>query len=349
MAGGPASGTSDWTLARLFLESERGANRGGTSPCAVALVLIATLLAAPGCCCIPELTFEPQYHNPFPQLHRVAILPFFNLSDDPHVDSRAVAEAYFIELQQIPGFEVMPVGVVEAKLRESNIVLDEQTDFQQLAQQLGVDVLIRGAVTEYSPYYPPRIGLAVDWFAANPGFHPIPPGYGLPWGTPEEEFIPSALVHEAEFALAREQLKTQTPAASAQPGIEPPLAPGDSSSPAEAAYAGEGGLPLDWPNPRGFIPPPPQPARPPLVAQPEAIITHTRLYDGHSDELTERLAHYYYFRDDARFGGWQAYLQRPEDFLRFCCHLHVTETLAARGGAGESRVVWQWPLSRYSP
>ena len=44
-----------------------------------------------------------------------------------------------------------------------------------------------------------------------PSFHPIPPGYGLPWGRAEEEFIPSTLVREAEFALAREQLKTQTP------------------------------------------------------------------------------------------------------------------------------------------
>ena len=24
-------------------------------------------------------------------------------------------------------------------------------------------------------------------FTANPGFHEIPPGYGLPWGTPAEE------------------------------------------------------------------------------------------------------------------------------------------------------------------
>ena len=64
-----------------------------------------------------------------------------------------------------------------------------------------------------SPYYPPRMGLAVDWYAANPSFHPIPAGYGLPWGRAEEEFIPSTLVQEAEFALAREQLKTQTPEA----------------------------------------------------------------------------------------------------------------------------------------
>ena len=36
-------------------------------------------------------------------------------------------------------------------------------------------------------------------------------GYGLPWGTEEEENIPAPLLFEAEMALAKEQLKSQTP------------------------------------------------------------------------------------------------------------------------------------------
>ncbi len=73
----------------------------------------------------------------------------------------------------------------------------------------------------------------------------------------------------------------------------------------------------------------------------------TRVYHGNDSDFTTRLANYYYFRDDARFGGWQSYLQRSEDFIRFCCHLHITELLAARGGAGKTRVVWRWPIGRY--
>ena len=106
-------------------------------------------------------------------------------------------------------------------------------------------------------------------------------------------------------------------------------------------------LPAAWPDPRGFVPPPPSPQRPPLRPQHEPIITHTRIYHGEDAEFTQRLSTYFYFRDDARFGGWQSYLQRPDDFIRFCCHMHLTETLAARGGAGESRVVWRWPIGRY--
>ena len=70
-------------------------------------------------------------------------------------------------------------------------------------------------------------------------------------------------------------------------------------------------------------------------------MTHTRIYRGNDSEFTEALASYYHFRDDARFGGWQNYLQRSDDFIRFCCHMHISEMLSARGGAGETRVVWQ--------
>jgi len=327
-----------------------------------------------GCALWPDRIVEPQFHNPFPQLHRVAVLPFYNQSAEPTVDGDRVALAYYNELQLIPGFEVMPVGVAKQLLAASTSATGIEprsgSDFQRLAEQMGVDAVIVGSITEYSPYYPPRLGLAVDWYAANPGFHPIPAGYGLPWGRAEEEFIPGALVREAEFNLAREQLKTQTPEVPPRevPGqvaptsgqspaarladaesLSQPLPPADALDgklPGSAAMAAPG-LPADWPDPRGFIPLPPAQHPPSLRPQHAPIITHTRMFNGHDAKFTERLATFYYLRDDARFGGWPAYLERPEDFVRFCCYLHLTETLAARGGAGDTRVLWRWPIGRY--
>ncbi|MFO7908353.1 MAG: hypothetical protein ACQESR_05525 [Planctomycetota bacterium] len=320
-----------------------------------------------GCAPLPIVKHQPQYHNPFPQLHRVAILPFFNLSSEPTVNQDEVAEAYFNELQAIRGFEVVPPGVVKQWLDANDIKINSDTDFQFLARQLGVDVLIRGAVTEYSPYYPPRIGLAVDWYAANPSFHPIPPGYGLPWATSEEEYIPDSLVFEAEFALAREQLETQTPeipphrTGTAEPdeaqesGVARIGTSENSSAEAERQPGAQAetvppgewpASPPDWPDPRGFVPKPPSPMRPPYRPQHQPIITHTRIYRGDDEKLTQRLEDYCFFRDDARIGGWQSYLLRSEDFIRFCCHLHISEILAARGGSGKTRVVWRWPTDR---
>jgi hypothetical protein len=343
-----------------------------------AAVLAASVCLAllSGCAAVPERHVQPVYHNPFPQLHRVAVLPFFNQSHEPTVDGDAMALAYYNELQAIQGFEVMPVGVARRLLEASRIRPQTGSDFQELARLMRVDAVIVGSVTEYSPYYPPRLGLSIDWYAANPGYHPIPAGYGLPWGTAEEEFIPSKLVKEAEFSLAREQLKLQTPAYDEQEkrAQQAKNEEFQQSADKQASYestadkvvgsgvnAGDGvggsvvgGSVVDgsgepsapWPDPRGFVPLPPSPQTPPLRPQYEPIITHTRLYHGQDAEFTQRLEAYYQTRDDARFGGWQTYLQRPSDFVRFCCYLHVTETLAARGGAGESQVVWRWPLSR---
>jgi len=360
------------------------------------LLLLGCLLST-GCSVFPEIAHQPTFHNPFPQLSKVAVAPFFNLSEEPTVNGSEVALAYYNELQSISGFEVVPVGVVEKAMKTHGLDLSGPNDARCLAQLLDVDVLVVGAVTDYTPYYPPRMGMKVEWYAANPAFHPIPPGYGLPWGTPEEEHIPAPLVFEAEMALAKEQLATQTPSYERvkpevhgpepeilepmpeeipeewqgpdwDEGVEPAqhiaqerIAP--EGEPADGGLASEFvprqpvemvplaetppvGMPPNWPDARGFIPPPPQVAPPPVQESAKPVISHTRIYHGNDMEFTEALSSYYYFQDEARFGGWQAYLQRSEDFIRFCCHMHIAETLSARGGVGETRVVWRWPTIR---
>lgn len=402
----------------------------------IAAMLAGMVLAgAPGCSLIfPDVSHEPVVHNPFPQLNKVAVAPFFNLSNEPTVDGRKFALAYFAELQAVPGFEVVPLGVVENAIVENRVNLSHPEEARRLANILGVDAVVIGSVTDYTPYYPPRCGLRVEWYAANPGFHEIPAGYGLPWGTPEEEYIPAPLVFESEFALAKAQLKTQTPLCE-KPSLDPPASADDAQQPepeampanmplpppAKDSLQGTGGnsdapnapapntppaksttkkksvhenahatravyeeqvaseelppgnsqgdstaqvaplesdsmaaggmtvatgaqvaLPPNWPDERGFIPPPPSPTRPACCPHNGPVMTHTRIYSGNDSEFTEALASYYHFRDDARFGGWQNYLQRSDDFIRFCCHMHISEMLSARGGGGETRVVWQW-------
>ncbi|MCC7474802.1 MAG: hypothetical protein IT425_05365 [Pirellulales bacterium] len=392
--------------------------------------LLACLLLfyATGCSMIfPDVSHQPVIHNPFPQLSKVAIAPFFNQSDETTVDGRVFAKAYFAELQTVPGYEVVPLGVVEEAIIANQVDLSKPSEARRLANILGVDVVVIGAVTDFSPYYPPRCGLRVEWYAANAGYHEIPPGYGLPWGTPEEEFIPAPLVFESEFALAKAQLATQTPdcpaeplsppnppqkttepapfpgtpekpsnAENAAPNSNPPntgeadssagapqstntihqvshespdknseevegLSVGDSTASGAAssmqseqaasgartgAIGAYAAMPPGWPDERGFIPPPPSPVKPPCCPTNGPVMTHTRIYNGNDSDFTEALASYYHFRDDARFGGWQNYLARSEDFIRFCCHMHIAEMLSARGGASETRVVWRWSDSR---
>lgn len=316
---------------------------------------MGAVLLLPGCALIPDVTQKPQFHNPFPQLYKVAVLPFYNQSREPTLDGDSVAIAYYTELQAIPGFEVMPVGVSRKFMEATGREPQSGADFQKLARMMGVDALIVGAVTEYTPYYPPRIALSVDWYAANSGFHPIPTGYGLPWGTPEEEYIPDNLVDQAEFALAREQLATQTPdVPTPEPEVQQTsrrsqleMLPPAKSVAGELAQPAASPLPATWPDPRGFVPLPPSESKPPLLPQSRPVISYTKIYDGKDSDFTAQLESYFYQQDDARFNGWKGYLQRPDDFIRFCCRLHVTETLAARGGAGKSRAIVRWPIGRY--
>jgi hypothetical protein len=388
-------------------------NRG---PRNLLLALAPLVLMASGCSLVlPEISHQPVVHNPFPQLSRVAVVPFFNQSSEPTVDGRQFAEAYYAELQAIPGFEVVPVAAVEAVMRQHNITFDPPENAvnqaRWLAQKLGVDAVVIGTVTDYTPYYPPRCGVRVEWYAANAGFHEIPAGYGLPWGTAKEEFIPDRLVFEAEMALARAQLDTQTPTVvtatdqaptlpvikPVDPNSVPPMDPFNEDDAVEIeveevevaeplpapsdeegadASAGEplqnasyeapaGGAtasdvasgaavasdsfvmtPPNWPDARGFTPPGPSPVRPVATANPGPVMTHTRVFRGNDPEFTTALASYVDFRDDARFGGWQSYLSRSDDFIRFCCHQHLMEMLSARGGGDETRVVRRWSEGR---
>lgn len=366
------------------------------------IVAYLSLIVLNGCSLFPDIRHKPQYSNPFPQLTRIAILPFYNQSDEPTLNGRMVATAYFNEMQSIPGFEILPLGVIENALIAFGKEPRTASEFQEFARFVGADAVLVGAVTDYDAYYPPRLTMRVNWYAANPAFHPIPVGYGLPWGTDKEKDIPSWIKLEAERELAKKQLETQTPywedpAIQAQeeqkqseleaaeqlaaevalvqaafeetsdttdqpsdgsevpkPKVTQPLGSQQSPSKTDSAVVTaaseivmEPNLPSNWPDPQGFIPPPPTNQPPQATTQHEPIISHTRAFNGHDEDITRRLEEYYYFRDDARVSGWQAYLKRSEDFIRFCCHLHLTDTLSSRGGELESRMIFRWPISRY--
>ena len=100
-------------------------------------IFIGVVILVAGCGLLPEVSKQPTIHNPFPQLTKVAVAPFINLSTDPSVDGREFGLAYFTELQSIPGFEVVPIGVVETAMRDNHLTLSSAADCRRLAQLLG--------------------------------------------------------------------------------------------------------------------------------------------------------------------------------------------------------------------
>ena len=311
------------------------------------LILAAVVVTTGGACrLVPEHQQRERFHNPFPQLKTVAVLPFYNQSDNPTVDTDAVAAAYYESLQSIPGFEVIPVGVAAGGYEAFAAAHGEPTTgeaFQALARFLNVEAVVVGSVTDLDMHYPPRLAMTTRWYAANDGFHPIPAGYGLPWGTDAEKHIPRRVVREAEFEVARSQLATQTPIASS---VE-----FDGGQPLPPAA---GGNPPGWPDVTDLIPDPPQPPFAPeavasVASSPSTrpVLSHTRMFRGDDPAFTGPLSDYVESGDDARPGGWRGYLRRSDDFVRYCCHRHITTMLESRGGADPSDFILAWPISRY--
>ncbi len=133
--------------------------------------MLLCALGLPGC-----FVLQVGVSNPAPNLPRIAVAPFVNLSAERSVDGRRFAEAYYTELQKVPGFQVIPVGVVDSALHDYGLNLDTPADMEKLIEVLDVDGVCFGAITEYNPYYPPRLGLQISWYTTkHPDFEP-----GLP-------------------------------------------------------------------------------------------------------------------------------------------------------------------------
>ena len=73
----------------------------------------------------------------------------------------------------------------------------------------------------------------------------------------------------------------------------------------------------------------------------QPLMSYVRMFDGADPKLTARLRDYRELSGDLRSGGWEAYLHRSEDFIRFTSHLMVVEMLQLHGGEARRRVVFK--------
>ncbi len=278
----------------------------------------------------------------------VAVAPFFNLSAEPSVDSRRFALAYYSELQKTSNYQVIPVGIVEAAIQENDLNLTSSADAVKLARILDADAVVVGAVTEYNPYYPPQLAVHIRWYSPRKWmFHPgistgEEPEKGPcpvePPGCPPEGNRPSAPTVRGQSptdAAADRRIPFDSP-----PAVQIAQSPKSSSSTKSNAPP----EPVIWP--RGndaaeeTLPSGPRlpAAKPGGFCEPmqsdsvEPIMSYTRYFDGANRQLIQALRGYYVLRGDMRSGGWEAYLQRSDDFLRFASHILVVEMLTLHGG-----------------
>lgn len=380
------------------------------------LATILFCLLMPGC-----IIIDTGVTNPLPQMSRVAVVPFRNLTSLPNeaVDGRRFAMTYASELQKVPGFEVLPVGVVEVAMVESGLKFDRPDDLLQLARLLDVDLIAVGAITDYNPYYPPRIGLQVEWLSPKPAlFSP-----GVQTDPEAREHLIEAVDEERKQlkALRKAEKKSQSKWSRIRKHVRIPVTfrgqspdatndtvVGDmkddwqsaddieqtlqnapmqvrtdgsvkpaqlqSLSPSlfEPSGTDEGSIRASRPSENAsaldtraeeaetgpatpLLPPVPPPAGPSRRAiphpadfpsswsdaptPPRPVMAYSRFFDGADADLVAELRDYVELNGDLRGGGWEAYLQRSDDFIRFVCHRMIEEMLTLHGGEGKRRIV----------
>lgn len=122
------------------------------------------LLVLPLGCAFESLKYKSYPPNPYPDLQKILILPFYNHSLEARMDGVEFANLMANELLKFDGFQVVrPQQILAA----GAAVPRNAEDALRLARQAKVDAVIVVAVTDYDPYDPPRVGVSVQFLRAQ--------------------------------------------------------------------------------------------------------------------------------------------------------------------------------------
>jgi hypothetical protein len=113
-------------------------------------------------CLLPSTKYRSYPPNPNPDIRRVIVLPFFNLTAEPNLDMNEMSNVFASELVKFPGFEVIRPVMVRAALQEGERITTID-DAIKIGRRLKADVILAVAVTDHTPYDPPRTALSVQW------------------------------------------------------------------------------------------------------------------------------------------------------------------------------------------
>ena len=95
----------------------------------------------------------------------IAVAPFLNQSGSEFLDTMAVTDEFYTELQQVKGLHVVPVNQVLATLgKQGHMQVSSPAEAVALLEALHADGVIVGSITQYDPYFPPKVGMAVQLY-----------------------------------------------------------------------------------------------------------------------------------------------------------------------------------------
>ena len=99
----------------------------------------------------------------------LALAPVLNLSGSQDFDPLKMTDLIASEFLSFEGVAIVPVNLTLAELeRRGKRAVETPEDAIALAKALRADATVVIAVTEYNPYYPPVIGLIMQWYEVRP-------------------------------------------------------------------------------------------------------------------------------------------------------------------------------------
>ena len=117
--------------------------------------------------------------SPYERRQVFAVAPLRNESGNSYADGLTLADKLAQQLALTRGIDVLPVNRTLSAMHALGIAqVTEPSHARQLQRALGVDGFVVGTITAYDPYFPPKLGLAVELYvdgqlaAADPAVNP---------------------------------------------------------------------------------------------------------------------------------------------------------------------------------
>jgi len=107
---------------------------------------------------------------PYPHPRSLVVAPLMNHSPSDEFDPLEVTDTLVAELSQVKGLTVLPTNRALSVLRAAGLRGVRSVEQAiALAQALGVDGVLVGAITEYKPYKPQVVGMTLQlhWVRAD--------------------------------------------------------------------------------------------------------------------------------------------------------------------------------------
>jgi hypothetical protein len=127
-----------------------------------ALTLVICTLVF-GCADIRSLKYWRYPSNPYPGIKTVVVPPFMNHTEFP-LDGERLANVFASELIKFEGFDVIRPARVRATLARYKFSISTVEDVIRLAKLLKADAIFTCTVTDYDPYYPPKMAISLQLF-----------------------------------------------------------------------------------------------------------------------------------------------------------------------------------------